>query len=78
MEKPSVLSLILLHGDNNKHTHLFVEFEEFDRANEEKHAKVEYHSSKNKTDTLYHVKHCPILNSALRVMYIHQFAFALT
>ncbi|MDU5189236.1 MAG: replication protein RepL, partial [Staphylococcus epidermidis] len=28
------------------------EFEEFDRANEEKHAKVEYHSSKNKTDTL--------------------------
>ncbi|AAO04334.1 replication protein RepL [Staphylococcus epidermidis] len=52
MEKPSVLSLILLRGDNNKHTHLFVEFEEFDRANEEKHAKVEYHSSKNKTDTL--------------------------
>ena len=49
MEKPSVLSLILLRGDNNKHTHLFVEF---DRANEEKHAKVEYHSSKNKTDTL--------------------------
>ena len=48
MEKPSVLSLILLRGDNNKHTHLFVEFEEFDRANEEKHAKVEYHSSKNK------------------------------
>ena len=52
VEKPSVLSLILLRGDNNKHTHLFVEFEEFDRANEEKHAKVEYHSSKNKTDTL--------------------------
>ena len=48
MEKPSVLSLILLRGDNNKHTHLFVEFEEFDRANEEKHAKVEYHSSKIK------------------------------
>ena len=48
VEKPSVLSLILLRGDNNKHTHLFVEFEEFDRANEEKHAKVEYHSSKIK------------------------------
>ena len=51
VEKPSVLSLILLRGDNNKHTHLFVEFEEFDRANEE-NTKVEYHSSKNKTDTL--------------------------
>ncbi|MCC3698490.1 replication protein RepL, partial [Staphylococcus epidermidis] len=41
-----------LRGENNKHTQLFVEFEEFDRANEEKPAKVEYHSSKNKTDTL--------------------------
>ena len=43
---------ILLRGDDNKHRHLLVEFEEFDRANEEKHAKVEYHSFKNKTDTL--------------------------
>ena len=51
VEKPSVLSLILLRGDNNKHTHLFVEFEEFDRA-VKSYAKVEYHSSKNKTDTL--------------------------
>ena len=40
MEKPSVLSLILLRGDNNKHTHLFVEFEEFDRANEENTQKL--------------------------------------
>ena len=48
MEKLSVLSLILLRGDDNKHRHLLVEFEEFDRANEEKHAKVEYHSFKNK------------------------------
>lgn len=52
MEKLSVLSLIPLRGDDNKHRHLLVEFEEFDRANEEKHAKVEYHSFKNKTDTL--------------------------
>ena len=50
MEKLSVLSLILLRGDDNKHRHLLVEFEEFDRANEKK--KVEYHSFKNKTDTL--------------------------
>ena len=52
MEKLSVLSLILLRGDDNKHRHLLVEFEEFDRANEEKHAKVEYHSFKNKTDII--------------------------
>ncbi|PCF78219.1 replication/maintenance protein RepL [Staphylococcus delphini] len=43
---------ILLRGDDNKHRHLLVEFEEFDRANEEEHAKVEYHSFKNNSDTL--------------------------
>ncbi|WP_113624868.1 replication/maintenance protein RepL [Staphylococcus aureus] len=43
---------ILLRGDDNKHRHLLVEFEEFDRANEEQHAKVEYDSFKNNSDTL--------------------------
>ncbi|UXV43727.1 replication/maintenance protein RepL [Staphylococcus simulans] len=43
---------ILLRGDDNKHRHLLVEFKEFDRANEEQHAKVEYDSFKNNSDTL--------------------------
>ena len=43
---------ILLRGDDNKHRHLLVEFEEFNRANEEEHAKDEYDSFKNNSDTL--------------------------
>ncbi|HDJ5793193.1 TPA: replication/maintenance protein RepL [Staphylococcus aureus] len=43
---------ILLRGDDNKHRHLLVEFREFDRANEEQHAKVEYESFKDNSDTL--------------------------
>ena len=47
MEKPSVLSLILLRGDNNKHTHLFVDLRSSTEQMKE-NTKVEYHSSKIK------------------------------
>ncbi|ECR3422515.1 replication/maintenance protein RepL [Enterococcus faecalis] len=35
---------ILLHLDDNKKRHLLIEFEEFNRENEEQHAKKEYKS----------------------------------
>jgi len=35
---------ILLHLDNNKHRHLLIEFDEFNRENEEQHEKTEYKS----------------------------------
>lgn len=38
---------ILIRGDDNKHRHLLIEFEEFNRADEEEHARIEYQSFKN-------------------------------
>ncbi|KWU83630.1 replication protein RepL [Salmonella enterica subsp. enterica serovar Kentucky] len=46
---------LLLREDDIKHRHLLVEFEEFDRANQEHHSQVEYYSFKDNSDTLYHV-----------------------
>lgn len=37
---------ILIRGDDNKHQYLLIEFEEFDRIDEEEHARFEYQSFK--------------------------------
>lgn len=38
---------ILIRGDDDKHRHLLIEFEDFDRTDEEEHARIEYQSFKN-------------------------------
>lgn len=43
---------ILVRGDDNKHRHMLIEFEKFDRTDEQNHAYEEYESFKNNSDTL--------------------------
>ncbi|HCY1880993.1 TPA: replication/maintenance protein RepL [Staphylococcus aureus] len=43
---------ILVRGDDNKHRHMLIEFEQFDRADEQNHAYEEYESFKNNSNTL--------------------------
>ncbi|WP_182475418.1 replication/maintenance protein RepL [Mammaliicoccus vitulinus] len=41
---------ILVRGDDNKHRHMLIEFEEFNREDEQEHAYDEYESFKSKKE----------------------------
>ena len=42
---------ILVRGDDNKHRHMLIEFEEFNREDEQEHAYDEYESFKAKKES---------------------------